>query len=309
MAEQPFGVDLQLGGTAGILGAQFADLMQEGPARPPVGAVRFSEVARAQRVMGAMQGDKGVLTPLQNSLYFNRVALWLPAGQGQTTVPGVIGMPALTIAGGTATARNPAITNRFTRSSRLGFVSVATAAAIMTFRHTQACVSLGSGAVDGSGVFMAWRFGISDAAAVSGARMFLGMTQTAAALINVEPSTLLNCIGIGHGAADTNLKLFYGGSAAQAPIDLGANFPSNTLSTDMYDLILFSPPEIANTLYWEVRRVNTGQVASGTIVASTAAILPQSGILLVPINAFRTNNATALAVGLDLFRGVIETTD
>jgi hypothetical protein len=309
MADVPFLADINLGSVAGIFGAQFADTVAEGPAAPPVGAVRRSRLTRAQRAMPAFQGDKGLLHPVQNSLYFNRVGLWLPAGQGQTTVPGVIGMPALTTAGGTATARNPATTNRFTRAQRLGFVSAATAAAIMTWRHTQACVSLGSGAVDGSGFFNAWRFGISDAAAVAGARMFIGMTVTAAALTNVEPSTLTNCIGIGHGAADTNLQLFSGGSAAQAPIDLGSNFPAGTRSTDIYDLILFAPPEVANTLYWEVRRVNTGNVASGTIVASTAVILPQSNTLMVPLNAYRTNNATALAVGLDLFRGLIETTD
>ena len=308
MAETSFLVDANFGSVAGIFGAQFVDVVSEAPAAPASGAVRRSRMTRAQRAMPAFQGDKGLAHAVQNSLYFNRVGLWLPAGQGQVAIPGVIGMPALTLAGGAATARNPATTNRFTRANRLAIVSAATAAAVMSVRHTQASVSLGSGTVDGSGFFWAWRFGISDAAAVAGARMFVGMTATASALTNVEPSTLTSCIGIGHGAADTNLKLFYGGSTAQAPIDLGANFPANTLSTDFYDLILFAPPEVANTCYYQVSRVNTGQIATGTLTG-TAVQIPQSSTLLVPLNAFRTNNATALAVGIDLFRGLIETTD
>ena len=116
----------------------------------------------------------------------------------------------------------------------------------------------------------------------------------------MEPSTLTNSIGVGHGAADTNLKLYFGGSTAQTPIDLGANFPANTLSTDMYELELFSPASVA-VVYWTVTRLNTGDVASGTLLNTTPGVtLPAAATLLSGLQAWRTNNATALACALDI---------
>jgi hypothetical protein len=110
---------------------------------------------------------------------------------------------------------------------------------------------------------------------------------------------------VGHGAADTNLKLFYGGSSAQASIDLGADFPSDTRSTDVYELALYSRPTSGDVNY-EVRRLNTGDVATGTIANSGAAVLPTNTTLIAPWG-YRTNNATALAVGLDVMSAYIET--
>ena len=148
------------------------------------------------------------------------------------------------------------------------------------------------------------RFGISDAAAVAGARMFMGM-RTATTPTNVEPNTLTQCIGIGHGASDTNMQLYYGGSAAQTPIDLGVNFPANTLSVDVYELALFSSPSSGDVNY-EITRLNTGGVATGKITNSDATVLPTNTTLIGPWG-YRTNNATALAVGLDVMSAYIET--
>ena len=180
---------------------------------------------------------------------------------------------------------------------RLAAVSAATAGALAGIRTSAAQITTGDGAGLG-GFFFTCRFGISDAAAVAGARMFVGMQASVAAPTNVEPSTLVNAIGVGHGAADTNLKLFYGGTTAQTPIDLGANFPTNTLSTELYELTLFAASTESGTVYYRVLRVNTGHVATGTL-SGGAAVLPTSTVLLAPINSYRTNNATALAVGID----------
>ena len=288
-----------------VSGTDPLNLATSGPAAPAADIVRVSRFSRSKQHTIAMRGLNGQTRAVQQSLFYNRVGIWLPAA-GVATVPAVVGFPALTITG-TATARIPATTNRFTRGSRLGYVSAATAGSVTTQRHAQPSIYVGSGSEDGTGFFWACRFGIADAAAVSDARMFVGLRDTGAVSSGPEPSTLVGCIGIGHGAADTNLKIFYGGSAAQTPVDLGANFPSNTLSTDIYDLTLHAPHDVANTVYWEVVRVNTGHVASGTITGA-ATIMPQSGTLLA-VNCFRGNNATALAVGIDYFRIYLETMD
>lgn len=229
-----------------------------------------------------------------------RTCYWLPPGNG-TTVPGVFGMLALT-ATGTATARNVATTKAFTRAQRLGFVSAATAGSLGGARIAAGQITTGvSGAPALGGFLFRCVFGCSDAATVAGARQFVGVSSTTGAPTNVEPSTLTNSIGIGHGAADTNLKLYYGGSAAQTPIDLGANFPANTLSTDIYSLELSCAVGVNNSVTYIVKRLNTGNFATGTLSAATPGThLPANTTLLAPLQAWRSNNATALAVGLDI---------
>jgi len=251
--------------------------------------------------IGAPETNSG--STVQPFLARNAVGHWRPQGNS-TALPGVFGYTAPTLVG-TATARNVATTNFFTRLRRLGLVSVATAAGFVEARVGVAQVTIGNGAGLG-GFNKIVRFGISDAAAVAGARMFIGVSSNVAAQTNVEPSTLLNSIGIGHGAADTTLRIYFGGSAAQPPIDLGVNFPANTLSVDAYELALFASPFTGNVGY-TVTRLNTGATASGTLTAATAGTqLPLNTTLLSYQRAWRTNNATALAVGLDIISDYVE---
>ncbi len=274
------------------------------PAAAPAGTVTVFAQSIAGRIMAAMIGPSGLSATLQPFIGRNKIGIWQPPGNA-TTVPGVSGYTAPTVVG-TATARNVATTNFFTRTRRLGFVSAATAGALTENRVAVAQVTIGDGAGLG-GFTKVIRFGCSDAATVAGARQFVGISSSTAAATNVEPSTLTNSIGVGHGAADTNLMLYYGGSAAQAAINLGANFPVNTLSVDCYELALFASPNAA-TVNYMVTRLNTGHVASGVLTAATPGTqLPLNTTLLSYCKAWRTNNATALAVGLDIISDYIET--
>jgi len=190
---------------------------------------------------------------------------------------------------------------------RLGYVSSATAGNLAGPYLAVAQVTIGDGSGNG-GFYKLCRFGCSDAATVAGARQFVGVSSTTAAPTNVEPSTLTNCIGVGHGAADTNLKIFYGGSAAQTPIDLGSSFPINTVNTDAYELALFSPPGADNSVYYEVTRINTGDIATGVITGDTSGVaLPAPLTLLGYGYHWRCNLATGVAVGLDIMSDYIET--
>lgn len=250
-------------------------------------------------------GSYGIDNIAQPMVAFNKVAWWNPPGNS-TTAPAVLGMSTYT-AVGAATARNVATTNMFTRMKRLGYVSGSAAGSFVSVRQIVAQFTLGAG--NGLGGFMKiMRFGISDAATVSAARMFIGMSSSTSAPTNVEPSTLTNSIGVGHGASDANLKLFYGGSTAQIPIDLGSNFPKNTLSTDVYELVLFAPSTASDILYYRVTRLNTNHVAEGSITATTSGVqLPLPTTLLNMTWCYRTNNTTASAVGLDIMSDYIET--
>ncbi len=271
---------------------------------PASGNLTVYSKAIAGRMMLKQVGPSGLTTGLQPFLGRNKVAYWDPQGNS-ATLPGVFGYTAPTTTG-TATARNIATTSLFTRMRRLSYLSSATAGSLCYQYLTVAQVTVGDGSGNG-GFYKVARFGISDAASVSGARMFCGVGSSISAPTNVEPSTLTNSIGMGHGASDTTMHIYYGGSSAQTPIDLGSNFPSNTRSTDMYELALFAPTNSNNTVYYEVTRLNTGNVATGTLTGTAGTALPASATLLSYMRIWRTNNATALAVAYDLASDYIET--
>jgi hypothetical protein len=292
---------LAYGSLSGAVGG--LDFTETTDPSAPTGAVTMYAKSVGGRLMPKWIGPAGIDTPIQPFIAQNHVGVWRPQGNS-TTVPAVFGYGALT-AVGTATARNVATTNLFTRMRRIGYVSVATAGGLASLRQAVAQITVGDGT--NGGFHKVTRFGISDAAAVTGARMFVGISSSVSAPTNVEPSTLTNCCGVGHGAADTNLKIFYGGSSAQTPIDLGANFPVTHGSANAYELILFSPPNENGVIKYKVTRLNTGDVAEGTISGSGGVVLPATTTLLSYMWAYRTNNATALAVGLDLMSDYIET--
>lgn len=251
----------------------------------------------AGRVMAAQIGPSGLDTTLQANLGGNKVAMWMPPG-GSTTVPGVFGMATLT-ATGTATARTVATTNLLSRMTRLGYVSAATAGALAGAREAVAKFTTGAGPGLG-GFFARYRFGISDPATVAGARMFVGLDALTAAPTNIDPSTKVNCIGVGQIGTSDNLHIIRGNATAKTPIDLGVSFPANT-NADAYELNLFAPP--AGGCYWQVRRLNTTFEATGFLPSTEIPVATQ----LLCHQLWRCNNATALAVGLDVCGIYIET--
>jgi hypothetical protein len=290
-------------GSNGIFESSLMNAIAE-PGAAPTGKMRLYAKTISGRMMPKFVGPSGLDSALQPFIARNKVGIWLPPGNA-TTVPGVLGFSAFT-AVGTATLRNVAATNLFTRMRRLGFVGAATAGSAAAARVAVAQITVGNGSGLG-GFHKIIRWGISDAALVSNARTFNGISAATTAPTNVEPSTLTNIIGMGHGAADTTMKIFYGGSVAQPPIDLGANFPANTTNTDAYELALFSPPSVDGTVYYEVTRLNTGHVAIGTLSGNPGTALPANTTLLTYSQIWRFNNTTAAACGLDIMSDYIET--
>jgi len=266
------------------------------PVAPVAGKVSFGYTAHAKRELLGMQGSAAALTPLQANVTHTRIAYWSGVnGSATLNVEDAVAPPAL----GTPTVRYTNVTNTFTRVRRIGYVSAATAGSSAGWYSTFATWFLGTGSA--YGFLASFTFGCADAAAVSGARQFVGMSASTVAPTNVEPSTLTNVIGIGHGASDTNLKLYCSGTAAQTPIDLGANFPANTLSTDVYRFTIWAGQDGA--INYQVDRLGTAFSASGTFPnatpGTTAPANNNSSTILGP-RLWRCNNATALAVALDV---------
>lgn len=269
---------------------------------PGAGAVRVGDRTVAGADLLAMRAAQGIERIVQADV--SRTALVKVEGTGGAfmaytgLVSNVFG------SSGTLTARAPAAASMATRAKRTGLVSAATAGSLSGLYGSTALFAIGNGS--GLGGFRAtFRFVVSDAATVSGARMFVGLSGTTAAPTNAEPSGLTNQIGVAQLSGSANLQLVYGGSAAQAAIDLGANFPAGGISTDLYELILFSDPNDNSRVGYRVERLNTGNIAEGTIAnVAPGTTLPATATMLA-IRHWRTNNATALAVGLDIVSAAV----
>ncbi len=273
------------------------------PAVPAADKLNLFAGRKANRMLPRFIGPSGLDVTLQPLIASNKIGWWNPPGNA-TTLPGVVGIAAPT-ALGTATARNVTATNLATRSRRLGYVSAATAGSLSGHYATTAQFTIG--ALSGiGGFFYVCRFVVSDAAAVSGARMFVGLRNAVAAPTNVEPSSgQTNMVGVAQISTSNNLQIVYGGSAAQTAIDLGASFPANTLSADLYELALFAPPD-TQVIHYQVTRVNTGDIATGTLSGAVGTVIPAATTFLAHA-VWRCNNAQALAVGIDVVSVYLET--
>jgi len=266
------------------------------PSAPAADTISIYGSKRAGRMNLTQMGPSGLDTTLQPHLGGNKIGLWIPPGNA-TTVPGVLGIGTLT-AVGTATARTIATTTVASRMARLGYVSAATAGSLTSLREAQNKYSTGGGSGIG-GFYYRLRFVPSNAAAVSGERFFAGLWATTTAATNVEPNTLTNCAGICQLSTSTNLQVYAAGASASSAVDLGTNFPAAGLGVDAYEFSMFA--NASGSIQWQVDRIGTAFTASGTFAA-----VPTSTTLMGH-QIWKTNNATALAVGFDICTLYIET--
>lgn len=272
---------------------------QATPAAPASGVNVYASALRGRNQL-VVQGPSGDPMPMQPSLATRHVAQWVPnAGTSTMTNIGFENIRFL----GTATTRGKTTTNMATASCRTGAVSAAGAGSVCGFREapTNGHAWLGNAAGLGGFYYVA-RFVVSDASLVATANMFVGLQASTAAPTDVAPSTLTNLIGVGCNNGDTHLQLYAAGGSAQARVDLGANFPVNTVSTDVYELVLWAPPN-ASSVFYRVTRLNTGDTVTGSV---TGANIPSNTTFITP-NYYRSNGGTATAVALDLLSTYLET--
>jgi hypothetical protein len=226
-----------------------------------------------------------------------RLGSWIPRGNS-TTIDAIGMLPPTAV--GTATARNWANTSTLTRTKRLGYVSASGSTGQLTEAYAAGLQFCGGAATDG-GIIFQTIFAITDGATVSGARSVFGMVGTASALTNAEPTALTNVIAVAQVAADTNMRLIWNdGSGTASSIDLGTNFPMT--AGNMYEFGFVWQPG-ASTVQWSVYKIN------GDVAGAAENTFFQAGELTSDLpaltqglaaHAFRTNNATTLAVEFDL---------
>ena len=270
------------------------------PTAPSAGNLKtFARTIAGGYTAPAFLNATNAVVQLQPAFANKRIGNLFPINN---STPTIVGLNSFT---GTVSIVVTTTTSMFTRANRFINASSATAGSLANYYQGTASYTLGSATSPAyGGFYFVMRFGIADT--VASPRSFFGLSSTVGAPTNVEPSTLTNSIGVGQGAANTNLFIYYGGSAAQTPIDLGANFPTGTSNTDLYELTLFAPPTSNNTVYYQVIRLNTGNVASGTLTGTAGTALPSNTTYLA-IRNWRTNNATASIVNFALAGIYMET--
>lgn len=222
----------------------------------------------------------------------------------------IMGMPALTIAGCTNTLRNPANTNEYLQYPRTSFVASATAiGSIMTIRQNLLYVKASKAYPTFRDFNFSVRFSIGDTAnyGATGASMFLGLINSAAAITNTNPATLTNCIGVGHNGTSGNLFIYGGGSAAFTPVDTGLLW-TDALQVNWIDLVVTGiSSNTTNRIAVLVQKVSGNNDTNGQstgnkfvhVFNNTSVNFPQT---LLTFSAIRTKLTAVGTVGIDLHK-------
>ena len=283
----------------------FINLDQNDNTTLPTGnTMNYVALNMAGRMMPAFQASDqdGVIQPHLNK---NRIYMWMPVGLNTTTAPAVLPGTTVYTAVGTATARAFATTNILTRTTRVSYVSAATAGSLASLRVPSAFITTGSGTL--GGFTMGIRFAVPDAGVVGG-RMFVGVSSSTGAATNVEPSTLLNSFGVAQLSTDATQWYFvYGGSAAQTAVALGTGLGAPTLTNTVWDLVLFSPVNQNGVIGYQLTNLSSGVTVRNTITPGTPGTQTPASTTALTVQTWRTNNATASAVAIDFVSQYIET--
>ena len=230
----------------------------------------------------------------QAAIASSSVALFSAHGNGTTVT--VIGL-GNTATG--ATTRNVAATNNFTMTKRIGYQTASPAGNSAGTRSglLQYCM----GGLGFGGFYFVSRFGVSQANAQS--RFFVGMYGTAAAIGNVDPSTLTNVIGFGKDSLDINYQLIYGGSTV-TKVNLG--IAGNTAGVIYVEVALFVESN-TNVIGYSIQDLTLGgSLVSGTVTGTFGITIPATTTLLSP-QVWVNNGGTGSAAALDLSTIYIET--
>jgi hypothetical protein len=97
----------------------------------------------------------------------------------------------------------------------------------------------------------------------------IGQTSDLTYSDSITVASMLNVIGVGSDAADTNLQLFHNdGSGTCTKVDLGANFPANRTAgaafTTTYSIELYNGNSETDIIYRVINN-ELGHIAEGII--------------------------------------------
>ena len=288
-------IDLPYKGLQAVHGVQTIEAQAVEPSTPGAGLMRFFSKSIAGRLMPKFKGPSGLDSPIQPALFSNGVQVYLP---GSTTVVTVIGGPGLTNVG---TVSHPALnaSNIVTQTSRWVNTSATITNSAAECRVAATRVWMGNSPGLG-GFFHRTRFSFESTVALQ--RAFIGFASVATAIsVTQVISALTNIVGIGFDSSETTLSIYSNDATGTATkINLGANFPSNSVST-MFDLTLFCPPN-GTSIFYEVKNLVSDISASGELTTDIPA-----NTTFLAYHAYMANGGTSASVILGLSKIYTET--
>ncbi|MCB6178386.1 DUF2793 domain-containing protein [Rhodobacter sp. Har01] len=285
-----------------IEGGQLRLPVISAPAAPAAGGVKLFGRNVGGRILPAIMGPSGLDSSLQPLLARNKVGLWVPQGNANSVTALGLATPTAT---GTATAASVATTNLHTMMRRIDYlVTTAATTAVAGFRCGGNQFGIGGTAAALGGFLYVCRWGNATGGATATHRAFVGLRNSTAAPTDVEPSSIVNMVGMGWDAADANVQVLHNdGSGTASKIDLGAAFPVPTADrSSVYELVLFSPPGTTQVLNYEVNNLVTGATASGTVTTD----IPAAATLL-NLYGYASVGGTSSVIGIALMSCYIET--
>lgn len=208
-------------------------------------------------------------SPLASDEYQKRLAtrtfkMWQGAGN---TTPSTIGILRSVISG--ASYDSPTSTSIRTRMNRIKFQTSGTAGTQAGETETASAFSLCI--TGGFECVFRWSHSLI---ANSGYRQFIGLS-TSTSPGNVDPSSLVNMLGFGSDAGDSNYHFMHNDAAGTATkVDLGANFPAAT-NDAVYEGRIFVEPG-GSTVYYSLERFDSAQFTE----SSATTNLPVSTTML-----------------------------
>jgi len=175
---------------------------------------------------------------------------------------------------GASTAASIATTNIYTRTSKVEYlVTTAAATSVAGLRDVNGACTIG-GASTGVGGFICKIIGApATGVSVTTHRFFMGMRASTTAPTDVEPSSITEMLGIGYDSTDVNVQFMHRGTGGAATkIDLGTGFPVPTTDRSvMYELLLNALPGTSQIVYYSVRNLGTGSIATGIVSTNIPA--------------------------------------
>ena len=207
---------------------------------------------------------------------------------------------------GTVTAAAYNLTTKYNSLRRVDYlVTTAAATAVAGFR-TNLMMGRGAAGVVG-GYKVRLRCGPATGVAVATHRFFLGLRNSAGAPTDVNPSTLVNMIGIGWDSGDARVMLMHNDASGTATkTDLGASFPKPTTDRSVIYELHLSCTNGGAYVDWTLNEIISGATASGQI---TSANQPAATTTLA-VSCYASVGGTSSVVGvtvMDLYHETQQT--
>lgn len=252
---------------------------------------------RVNTIRPAFIGPSGLFRRMGRALDEFTTVFWFPQAGGGS---GVLSNHAALTTTGTAGTGTYATTTLAQRLRRVEYTATASASAVVGWRASNGSWGWTVNSTAGLGGFY-YKTRVSVLTGVIATqRLFAGMSNVSAHT-DVEPSSLINSLGFGWDAADTNIQFMHNDGAGTATkVDTGIAVAAADRDS-VYDIELYVAPG-STTIYYYIENLVTAASYSG----SATTDYPAAATWLEPY-AYTSVGGVSNVIGLSLHGIVIET--